>query len=147
MRWLVRTLAGIQTGVLTALMALAWVWITSGWRTLNLFGALFYSPWESAGYHTAAGAALILILFVAGAVLWSVCLRRDWRWTRGVLFALPFTAAYYLLQSHFLWKRFNPWLYHAAPPLSLWGAWLIFAVGLSFSPWLVRSMERDFLLN
>jgi hypothetical protein len=113
----VSVLAGIQAGVIGALILLGYVALDSAWHRRsvwtvpNLLASTFYG--ESAyrpglGARTSAGVALLLVLYgVLGAVFGLVVRDQDSR-LRVMLLGLIYGTGWFFLSFDVLWKYVNP---------------------------------------
>jgi hypothetical protein len=110
-------LAGIQAGVVGALILLGYLAIDSAWHRRsvwtvpNLLASTFYG--ESAyrpglGARTGAGVALLLVLYgVLGAIFALVVRDQDSR-LRVTLLGLIYGTGWFFLSFDVLWKHVNP---------------------------------------
>jgi len=110
-------LAGIQAGVVGALILLGYLALDSAWHRRsvwtvpNLLASTFYG--ESAyrpglGARTGAGVALLLVLYgVLGAIFALVIRDQDSRF-RVTLLGLIYGTGWFFLSFDVLWKHVNP---------------------------------------
>lgn len=155
-RHFVKALAGLQAGTLGGFISLGWIFLASLfsgeslWLFPNISASTFYgsrSLTEDFGLHTCAGVALHLLVSGSSGILFALIVPVAWPFRRSLLAALLYMAALQLFADTILWRRFNPWMLTYIPPAVVWIACIILAIALGTIPWLVRSMQRDFLLK
>jgi hypothetical protein len=112
-------LAGIEAGIVGALILLGYLALDSAWhrRSIraiwavpNLLASTFYG--ESAyqpgfGAHTSAGLALLLALYGLLGALFGLVVRDHGSRARVMLFGLIFAAGWFFLSFDVLWKFVN----------------------------------------
>jgi hypothetical protein len=110
-------LAGIQAGVVGALILLGYVALDSAWhgRSIwtvpNLLASTFYG--ESAyrpgwGARTSAGLALLLCLYGVLGAVFGLVVRDQGSRLRITLLGLIFATGWFFLSFDVLWKHVNP---------------------------------------
>lgn len=112
-----RAWAGIQAGVLAAIMSLGW-WMLAGlpnnqsiWTLPNLMGGAFYgqrSLRAGAGLYTSAGLSLHLLLCVSLALLASQLLSPKTRLSFSVLGTVLGASLWFYLWDGFFWRTVFP---------------------------------------
>ena len=156
LNWLVRSLSGVETGIFGGLVTLFWLLMTGwllgapGWVIPNLMAAPFHgqrSLTAEFGYVTLAGIALHLLECAAAAILFAWLASPEWPMLRSLLMGLALSAGAHAVMQAFFLERWNPFLLSYAPPVILWTAGLLFGVVLGCTPWRLRSMRRQFLLE
>ncbi len=109
--------AGIQAGVLGALMLMAYLGLDSKWHgrsvwtVPNLLATTFYG--ESAyrqgfGSRTSAGVALLVVVYGLLGALFGLVIRDSTARLRIVLFGLIYATGWFFLSFNWLWKFINP---------------------------------------
>ena len=110
-------LAGIQAGIVGALILLGYLALDSAWHrhsiwtVPNLLASTFYG--ESAyrqGFSagTSVGVALLLLLYGALGLLFALVVRDHGTRTRVVLAGLIYGTGWFFLSFDLLWKHVNP---------------------------------------
>jgi hypothetical protein len=108
-------LAGLQAGVLGALLMLGWIMIgsildrRSIWVVPNLFASTFYGAdaYRNEFLRSSwAGAAVFIAIYGALGILWG-CIWRDESRPRLTLYGAVFGIAVYYVLFHFVWRRAN----------------------------------------
>src|SRR5712692_8364914 len=110
-------LAGIQAGVVGALILLGYLALDSKWHSRsiwaipNLLASTFYG--ESAygpgfGARTSAGIALLLFLYGVLGALFGLVVRDQSTRMRVMLAGLIFGTGWFFLSFDILWKHVNP---------------------------------------
>jgi len=132
-------LAGLQAGMVGALLMLAWLGVSAAWQQRsfwtaeNLMASAFYGPGSiHSGFasRTLPGLALYLVLYsVLGALLGLAVRNRATR-VRTILLAIFFAMVWYYASFHWMWERVMPLvaLLHAERPTAIghviYGLWL-----------------------
>jgi hypothetical protein len=132
-------LAGLQAGMVGALLMLAWLGISavwqqrSFWTAENLMASVFYGPRSiHSGFagRTLPGLALYLALYSGLGALLAVVLRDRVPRLRTLLVAVFFAMVWYYVSFHWMWKSVMPLvaLLHAERPTAIghaiYGLWL-----------------------
>ncbi len=152
----VRVLTGIQAGVLGGLVSLVWLWwmsyltTDSPWQIFNVSARLFYGPRAPRfgfGYPTLAGVAFHLLAAAGAGIGLALLARRSWGWSRSLVWSALYMLLLQASVNEWIWRVWNPSLLRLVSPLTVWGAAATLALAFSLIPWLLRSMEREFLLN
>lgn len=143
-------LAGLQAGVLGALVFAAWLmfaslWLRrSVWSGPNLFSIVFYGP---DGYvngflrsSSLAGFALIILIYGSLGLLWGV-LCQDTKHAYLRLFGALTGLAVYAAFFHFIWPHTRPLLALYAPQRQLQVAHMLWGIVLASSPALARRLD------
>lgn len=113
----VLALAGIQVGVIGALVLLGYLAVDSAWHRRsvwtvpNLFASTFYG--ESAyrqGFHarTSAGVALFVVIYGLLGALFGLVVRDHGSLPRVAVLGLIYGTAWFFLSFDWLWKHVNP---------------------------------------
>lgn len=135
---LCRALAGLDTGLVGASALLAWFALGSHlagglwFSRLNLAAAPFYGDLvfsSGAGWHTAVGAAHILIIYsLLGAAYGLLPASRE-GWL-NLLTALGFAGLVHLCADAWVWKRLHPFAHPYYAPLAVAPGHLIYGLFL-----------------
>jgi len=121
--WLL-ALAGIQAGIVGALLLVAYLALDSAWhrRSIwtvpNLFASTFYgeSAYRSGfGARTSAGLALMLFLYGALGALFALVVRDHGSRLRITILGLIFGTGWFFLSFDVLWKWINPLVEQYSP--------------------------------
>lgn len=155
-RRLVQALAGLQAGILGAMLMLVWYALTSRinqqsiWAVPNLLAAAFYgdrSLRPEFGTFTWSGLALHFSLSGLLGAAFGALIPRVVHITRVGLLGLLLGLGWYYFSNALLWKKFNPLLsmYGAQPFMMV--AHLLFGAALGLYPGFARSALRHFLLK
>jgi hypothetical protein len=110
-------LAGIQAGIVGALILLGYLALDSKWHSRsiwtipNLMASTFYG--ESAfrsgfGPRTSAGLALLLFIYGVLGALFGLVIRDHGSRMRVTLLGLIFATGWFFLSFEFLWTHINP---------------------------------------
>jgi len=110
-------LAGLETGVIAALVMLAWLGFSSMWyrrsfwTAPNLVASTFYG--ESAlrnrlNIHTFSGLAVYLLIYGTLGMLFGVVVQNRGRSLRVTCLGILFALAWYLVVFGWIWKHWNP---------------------------------------
>ena len=122
-------LAGIQAGVVGALILLGYLALDSAWHrhsvwtVPNLLASTFYG--ESAyrqGFSagTSVGVALLLLLYGALGLLFALVIRDHGTRMRVVLAGLIYGTGWFFLSFDILWKHVNPMVQIYSPTAPCW---------------------------
>jgi hypothetical protein len=144
-------MAGLQAGVLGALLIVACLMIGSLWngRSIwvapNLFATTFFGSdaYRNQFLRTSwTGVALIVAVYGLLGVLWG-CIWRDERnrWL-GWYGAIAGLGVYYILY-HFLWRHVNPLITLYAPDRQLEVGHLLWGIVLARSPLFARRIAES----
>jgi hypothetical protein len=117
-------LAGIQAGIVGALILLGYLALDSKWhrRSIwtvpNLLASTFYG--ESAygpdfGGRTTAGLALLLVIYGVLGAVFGLVVRDQGSRARVVLLGLIYATAWFFLSFDVLWKHVNPLVHIYSP--------------------------------
>jgi hypothetical protein len=110
-------LAGIQAGVVGALILLGYLALDSKWHgrsvwtVPNLLASTFYGEAayrQGFGSRTSAGLALLLVVYGLLGALFGLVIRDDSARLRITLFGLIYGTAWFFLSFNWLWKFVNP---------------------------------------
>ncbi|MBM3775885.1 MAG: hypothetical protein FJW37_12095 [Acidobacteria bacterium] len=121
-------LAGLQAGMLGALMLLAWLALASLldsrsiWTVPNLFATTFYGPGalgSDFGFRTFSGVALHLILYALAGAAFGLLIRDYGTHRRVLLLGVLSGLALYFLCFGLLWQALNPAVALYAPERSM----------------------------
>ena len=135
-------LAGLEAGMLGALLMLAWLMLSSAWNRRsvwivpNLFATTFYGPEAYGGvFHktTWSGIALLLAIYGLGGAIWGI-VWGDERRRFLVLLGAATGFAVYLLLFDVIWKHVNPLFSIYAPYGRLRIAHVLWGMMLARSP-------------
>jgi hypothetical protein len=141
-------LAGLQAGVLGALLMVLWLMgcsrylRRSAWEIPNLFATSFYGSAAYQGQYLRSswtGIALIVAVGGLGGVLWGVL----WRENRPPFLPLIGAAAgiaLYLISFDVIWKHTNPLIPLYAPLRQVQVGYLIWGLTLARSPRFSRAI-------
>ena len=122
------SLAGLQAGMLGALIMLAWLALSSLWyrRSIwsvpNLLSATFFGDTafrNSFSRTTFSGLALHLTLYSLIGVLFALAVRERAGRTRAMLIGMLASLAWYYVMFGFVWKSVNPTLALYSPDRSM----------------------------
>jgi hypothetical protein len=124
------SLAGLQAGMLAALLMLAWLGMAAAWRQSsfwtaeNLWASTFYGPSAiRSGFSnsTLSGLALYLLVYSALGGVFAAVVRGNLPRARLVLAGVAVAAGWYFLTFHVIWHTVNPLvsLLHAERPTLL----------------------------
>ena len=113
----VLALAGIQAGVMGAVVLLGYLALDSAWHRRsvwtvpNLLASTFYG--ESAyrqGFHvrTSAGVALLVVIYGLLGALFGLVMRDHGSLLRVILLGLIYGTAWFFLSFDWLWQHVNP---------------------------------------
>ncbi|MDQ1469531.1 MAG: hypothetical protein QOJ99_1011 [Bryobacterales bacterium] len=142
-------LAGLEAGVLGALLMTGWlmlasVWLhRSVWSVPNLFATVFYGPeaYVNAFVHSSlSGVALLLVIYGALGVLWGVV----WQEKRHPFLRLVGAFAgllVYTLFFNFIWPHTKPLVSLYAPNRQLEVAHMLWGIMLAASPRFARNIS------
>jgi hypothetical protein len=132
-------LAGLQAGMVGALLMLAWLGISAAWQQRsfwtaeNLMASAFYGPGSiHSGFasRTLPGLALYVVLYSLLGALLGVVLRNRTTRMRTLLAAILFAMVWYYATFHWMYERVMPLvaLLHAERPTAIghliYGLWL-----------------------
>ncbi len=154
-KYLIRTLAGVQAGVLGGAAVLLWILFASSlserspWVLVNMIAGVFYggqSRGSDFGWMTLAGAAVHILQCALASILFAVAMRRR-SYVPSLATAMLYVATVGWIAKSFVWKTFNPTLANIAPTFAVSTGFFILGLALSFLPWLERELERDLLLE
>jgi hypothetical protein len=143
-------LAGLEAGVLGALVILACLMIgslwdrRSVWVTPNLFATTFYGidAYRNQLLRTSwAGAALLIAIYGVLGIVWG-CIWRDRRRPWMVLYGAIAGIATYYIFFDFIWKHANPLFVLYAPNLQLQIGHLFWGMILAQSPKFARRIAE-----
>ncbi len=110
-------LAGIQAGVVSALILLGYLALDSKWhgRSLwtvpNLLASTFYgeSAYRSGfGSRTSSGLALVFVVYGLLGGLFGLVMREHTARLRLVIFGVIYGTGWFFLSFNWLWKHVNP---------------------------------------
>jgi hypothetical protein len=153
---LLRSLSGIETGMFGGVVTLVWLlstgWLLGapGWVIPNLMAAPFHGPRSLTAdfsFVTLSGVALHLLQCGLAAVAFAWWASPAWPAGRSVALGLMLSLVAHGLMEAFLLNRWNPDLLSYAPPFVLWTGGVLFGIVLGCTPWRLRSIRRDFLLD
>jgi len=142
-------LAGVETGIVGGLVALAWLVIHSLWNGLspwaypNLLASTFYG--ETAlrpGLQWATLSGLALALFVSGllGILFGLLMRDNSRRLRVVLLGLAFALIWYYVSYGLLWRKVNWMVSLYSPERAVVAAHLLYGLVLGTFPERLRKL-------
>ncbi|HEY3441336.1 MAG TPA: hypothetical protein VGK29_11310 [Paludibaculum sp.] len=147
----IRLLAGLDTGVVAGLPALAWLlfhsWLRGEqwWAKLNVAGALFFGESVySMGLSRAslAGGALLVVGYgLLGAVFGLIARPRGI--ARNLILGFLLAIAWQLACQKYLLRLVNPFAPAYFPPLSTLPAQLMFGLGLARFSGRFQSLAAD----
>lgn len=155
-RFGVRALAGLEIGMTGGLVTQAWIafggWLAgfSPWSLSNLAAESFYGARAASpafGLPTLAGVAMHLLFSTFAAVLLALLVPTRWSWPIAWGAASIYALAGQWALGEWVWKNYSPALAEYAPRALVWTAAALFGLCLSFTPKLVRSFLRDFLVD
>lgn len=135
-------LAGLQAGVLGALLMLGWIMIgslldrRSVWVVPNLFASTFYgaNAYRNEFLRSSwAGVAVFIAIYGALGILWGCVFREESR-PRLPLYGAVFGLIVYYFLFNFVWRRANGLVVLYAPTRTLVLAHLLWGMILSKSP-------------
>jgi hypothetical protein len=141
-------LAGLQAGVLGALLMTGWLMLASMWlhRSIwtvpNLFATVFYGPqaYVNAFVRSSlSGVALLLVIYGALGVMWGVVWQEKPQAFLRLIGALTGLAAYVLLFS-VIWPHTRPLVALYAPDRQLEVAHMLWGIMLAASPRFARNI-------
>ncbi len=155
-RLMVLSFAGLQAGVFCGLLTLLWYFLVSLfvynslWMIPNFFAAVFYqasSVRDDFGFYTCSGMAAHILFSATVGMIYAWIIPENIRWGRSLLFAFVYVIFLEGLWRTWIGNEFNPWMRVYIPLLSSWIACIIFGFGISIIPYLIRSMQKNFLLK
>ncbi len=120
-------LAGLQAGVLGAILMLGWIMLgsifdqRSVWVVPNLFASAFYGvdAYRNEFLHTSwAGVAMLIAIYGALGIPWG-CVWRENSKPRLALYGTVFGLVVYYFLFHFIWPRANGLIVLYAPTRTL----------------------------
>ncbi|MEP6715285.1 MAG: hypothetical protein ABJC09_06905 [Terriglobia bacterium] len=135
-------LAGLQAGIFGALLMLAWLMLTSKWKSgsawlmPNLFATTFYGSGVYRNQLLRAswsGVALMLSIYGGAGILWGV-LWRDEKRPLMVFYGAATGLLVYYVFFHVIWKALNPLLTLYSPDRQLEFAHVLWGLALTRSP-------------
>jgi hypothetical protein len=141
-------LAGLQAGLLGALLMTGWLMLTSillrrsAWSIPNLFATVFYGPHayvNAFARSSLSGVALLLVIYGILGILWGVL----WQEKRHAFLRLigGFTGlAVYALFFNFIWPHTRPLVSLYVPNRQLEVAHMLWGIVLAASPRFARSI-------
>jgi hypothetical protein len=91
--------------------------------------------------------AVLLMQCGAAAVAFSVFVPHRLGFRLSLVWGILYSLVAHWVAYRFVWGRLSPHLEHFAPPELIWTAAVLFGACLAFSPWLIRSLGRQFLLE
>lgn len=147
-----RVLCGVDVGLSAALAVLSWLMLHSWlrgefwWAKLNVAGAYFYGPEVYAmgvGRATAAGFALLLVVYTAVGALFAAVARSE-GFARNLLLALGWAAAWHASAQRWLWPGLDAFGPSYFPMLVTVPAHLMTALCLSRFASRYRSLALSF---
>ena len=156
MGFLLRSLSGVETGMIGGLLTLVWLLVTGwllgapGWVIPNLMATPFHgqrSLTADFGFVTLSGIALHLLECGLAAMAFAWLASPEWPAGRSLVAGLVLSLFAHGLMETFFLERWNPVLLSYAPPAVLWTGGMLFGLVLGCTPWRLRSMRRDFLLE
>lgn len=109
--------AGLQAGILGALILILWLalnsaWIrNSVWTVPNLLASTFYGEialHPGFGKPTFAGLALLLVIYGALGAVFGLAVRAHGHGALGLLLGVIVGIGWYYLSFRVLWKAINP---------------------------------------
>jgi hypothetical protein len=143
-------LAGLQAGVLGALVMLGWLMIgavidrRSVWVVPNLFASTFYgaNAYRNEFLRSSwVGVALFVAVYGALGILWG-CIWREQQRPRLVLYGAFFGIVIYYLLFHFVWRRINGLIVLYAPEQQLALGHIVWGMILAKSPKYARRIAN-----
>lgn len=155
-RFGVRALAGLEIGMAAGVLTQCWMllggWLAgfSPWSLSNLAAESFYGVRAASpafGMPTLAGIALHLLTSAVAAIALAVVVPERWSWPIAFGASSLYAVAGQWALAEWVWKNYSPALHSYAPALLVWSAALLFGFCLSFTPKVVRSFTRDFLVD
>ena len=146
-------LAGIQAGIIGALILLGYLALDSAWhrRSIwivpNLLASTFYgeSAYRSGfGARTSAGLALLLLLYGALGMLFALTVRDHGTRMRVTLAGLIYGTGWFFLSFDILWKHVNPLVHVYSPDRAMLFGHLLYGgvLGRRFPAYL-KSIRQD----
>jgi hypothetical protein len=135
-------LAGLQAGILGALLMVGWLMLGSLWKRRsiwivpNLFATTFYGAGVYRNHFLRAswsGVALIFAIYGVGGVLWGILWRDERRPLASLYGAVTGLLVYYVF-FHLIWKSANPLISLYAPDRQLEFAHLLWGLAVARSP-------------
>ncbi|MBI2687140.1 MAG: hypothetical protein HYX27_12555 [Acidobacteria bacterium] len=144
-----RVLAGIESGILGALVMIGWFAIDSllerqyWWAMLNLWGAgVYHNRVFSMGFGiaTLAGASTHFFLHGVGGALWSLVGGRMSNYWLHLLFSFAAAAGWYLLLMHAFWPVVAPVVSRITPIPATFLAYFLFGAAISRIPHRARQL-------
>jgi hypothetical protein len=139
----VRWLAGLDTAVVAAALAVSWfsfsAWLRGEywWAPLNVAGALFYGDRAfqlGVGRATLAGGAVLLLLYSFLGTLLARAVPSPLSFTRVLLIALLGAVLWHLAAGRLIWALLHPFAPRYFPAPAAWSAHLLFALALTRLP-------------
>jgi hypothetical protein len=143
--------AGIQAGVVGALILMGYLALDSKWHgrsvwtVPNLLASTFYG--ESAyrqgfGSRTSAGVALLVVVYGLLGAVFGLVIRNHSTRVRTVVFGLIYGAAWFFLSFTWLWKFVNPIIPIYSPDRAMLVGHILYggALGIRFPAYL-RAMS------
>lgn len=155
-RLMVLSFAGLQAGVFCGLLTLLWYFFVSlfvynsFWMIPNVFAAVFYqanSIRDDFGFYTCSGMAIHVLFSAIAGMVYAWIIPESTSWGRSLFFAFIYAVLLHGLCRGWIWNEFNPWMRNYIPLLSSWIACIVFGFGISIIPYLIRSMQKNFLLK
>lgn len=146
---LLRALAGLETGIVGALLLLGWFILDAlyqgqHWYAFpNLWATIFYGNdafSKRAGWATAAGIAVHLTNLGFAGLLFGVIWRWNSRFWTSLVAGLVWSMLWHWGMSVGLWKTFSPLVPRLMPQPATWLAFFLFGVCLSRSPLRAQSI-------
>jgi hypothetical protein len=136
-------LAGVETGIVGGVVALAWMVVHSLWSGLspwaypNLLASTFYGETTlRPGFHWATLSGLALALFVSGllGIAFGLVVQDRSRRLRVVFLGLAFALIWYYVSYGLLWRRVNRLVSLYSPERAVVAAHLLYGVVLGMFP-------------
>ncbi|MCU0245219.1 MAG: hypothetical protein MUC42_01515 [Bryobacter sp.] len=155
-RFLLRLLAGLQSGLVGALILGLWfvAWSRFSGHSAhtfpNLLSWVFYgvdSLTPYFGFHTCAGWALHGVLCMGLGMIVAALARPHWGIVRHSLLGLVVAILWWQAGNQLIWQKLDPpfALYSSTQPFFL-GAYILYGCCLGLIPLFARPLERDFLV-
>lgn len=145
-------LAGIQAGIVGALVLLGYLAVDSAWHRRsvwmvpNLLASTFYGESAyQAGFRvrTSAGLALLLVLYGLLGLLFALTVRDHGTRMRVLMAGLIYGTGWFFLSFDILWKHVNPLVHLYSPDRAMLVGHLLYggALGRGF-PAFLKSIQN-----
>jgi hypothetical protein len=137
-------LAGLEAGILGALVLLAYLMFDSAWRRQsvwsipNLLATTFYGSAIRSGFgsQTWSGLALLIVMYGMIGALFSLLTSDHLTRSRITLLGLLLGITWFYFSFGVLWTRINPWVPLESPARAMWVGHVLYGAVMGW--WLGR---------